>query len=438
MKKFAAMILSLTLMASLAACENSSDNGASENETAESSYVYRPLDNYARFMTNSSGEKVNVSTSFDATADSVLFARLKVTAGEKITPPSGEPARAGYKFAGWSATPDGEPFDFDTPLSGGITLYARWERDDAQNKDEYVEPKLSFVEQKDESAPLKLKSVLSSPIDGGNVRLTTAGLRLLNENKDNVKELLSYTVDSKTSIKSAVFSSNKITVTYDDGNGEKTEEVRVSDMSASLTVDSNYETKAAKYEETVDIPPYSVIMGGSSSMENWKTSVEDMKPVTTANVGIGGTVVEQWTEKLCERLVYPFNPRAVIFYVGINNIINAGKTGEQTGNALKALFDAVHSRLPKAHIYFIMINYVPGFTSYYDEIEIANDMVTKYSADKNYMTLIDAGAGLIKESGKTNGAYFLTDGLHMSMSGYVIWGNAVKNAFIQKETELYK
>ncbi|MBP5193598.1 MAG: hypothetical protein J6126_02575, partial [Clostridia bacterium] len=136
-------------------------------------------------------------------------------------------------------------------------------------------------------------------------------------------------------------------------------------------------------------------------------------------------------------LIYPFNPRAVIFYVGINNIINAGKSGSQTGTALITLFDNVHGRLPNAQVYFIMINKVPGYTSYYGDIDVANEMVIAYSANKSYMTLIDAGAGLVKESGKTNSAYFLTDGLHMSLCGYVIWGGAVKQAFIDKDKEIY-
>ena len=178
-------------------------------------------------------------------------------------------------------------------------------------------------------------------------------------------------------------------------------------------------------------------MAGSSSMENWTTSVTDMAPVTTANVGIGGTTVEQWSEKLAKRLIYPYDPRAVILYVGINNIINSKKSGQETGNALITLFNDIHAHLPNAQIYFILINKVPGYTTYYDDIDIANGTVLSYAGAKDYMTLIDAGRGLIKQSGKTNSAYFLTDGLHMSLCGYVIWGKAVKDAFIEKEKELY-
>ncbi|MBO7378020.1 MAG: InlB B-repeat-containing protein [Clostridia bacterium] len=432
MRKIYVIILAAILLFGLFAC---SKGGESKEQNGE---VYQPVKLYARYLTNTPGENVTLSSGRGATADSTLFFTQEISSGKKLTPPASIPSRDGYKFAGWATSADGQTlFDFDAAVYGGVTLYAKWERDEEEKGETYVEPTLKFVEQKDESAPFILKSVLTAPVENGRVNLPRASIRILTENANNVKELLGYTVNSSTSIRSAIFASNKITVTYNSGAGDMTETVSVSDISASLSVESTYETKAAKYEENVAIAPYSVMMGGSSSMENWSTSVEDMKPVTTANVGIGGTTVEHWSEKLCERLIYPFNPRAVIFYVGINNIINAGKSGSQTGTALITLFDNVHGRLPNAQVYFIMINKVPGYTSYYGDIDVANEMVIAYSANKSYMTLIDAGAGLVKESGKTNSAYFLTDGLHMSLCGYVIWGGAVKQAFIANDKDIY-
>ena len=434
MRKISVIIIAAILLCGLFAC--SEGGGGAAGQTAEK---YQPVKLYARYLTNTPGESVTLSSGYGATADSTLFFSQEITVGKKLTPPADTPTRDGYKFAGWATAADGETlFDFDSAVNGGITLYAKWERDEDEKTETYVEPSLHFVEKKNESAPFIWNSVMTAPVENGKVNLPRASIRILGENANNVKELLGYTVNSSTSIRSAVYASNKITVTYNSGAGDQSQTVNVTDISANLTVESTYETKASKYEQNVNIAPYAVMMGGSSSMENWSTSVEDMKPVTTANVGIGGTTVEHWSEKLCERLIYPFNPRAVIFYVGINNIINAGKSGAQTGEALKVLFDNVHSRLPEAQVYFIMINKVPGYTSYYGDIDVANEMVFVYSANKSYMTLIDAGAGLIKASGKTNSAYFLTDGLHMSLCGYVIWGGAVKQAFIEKEKELYR
>ena len=444
MKKTAlilAIILCLTLLCS---CDNGAeaDNKANDAPVVTANYEYRENDLYARFMGNGGSEIAELPSGKFALCDDMLFACYKITVGQKLTAPAGEPTKAGFKFAGWAEDAEGSKlWDFDKPVESGVTLFAKWERDEADKTEEYVEPKLAFTEKKDESAPFILDGVLNEPVSGDalkSVDLTRAAINVLTENADDVREYLNYTVDGKTRIVSATFASGKITVVYNDGTGDKTLTVSVIDVTESLKVDTNYETKAVKYENNVHIAPYNVIMAGSSSMENWTTSVEDMKPVTTANVGIGGTTVEQWTEKLARRLIYPYSPRAVVFYVGINNIINANKSGAQTGDALVELFEDVHSHLPEAHIYFILINKVPGYTSYYNDIDVANGMVETYSANKDFMTLIDAGSGLIKKSGKTNSAYFLTDGLHMSLCGYVIWGGAVKENFIATEKELYK
>ncbi|MBP5686641.1 MAG: InlB B-repeat-containing protein [Clostridia bacterium] len=437
MKKLAVLLCLVTALCMLFACGGNADGKGGEN--AE----YTPLELYARFMTNVSGEEVNLTTGYYAVGDNLLFSSQKITAGQKISAPTDVPERKGFVFDGWATDIEGtELFDFDEPVYGGVTLYAKWVRDESGQQDEYEEPSLSFTEKKDESSDINVFGVLNSFVEENTVKLTRAAIRLLEENADNVKELLNYTVNSATTVKSATYAGMRVTVTYDNGEDEGEINIDVTDASAEFAVTDNdtYQNKAVKYENNVNLPPYSVIMAGSSSMENWATSVEDMQPVTTANVGIGGTTVEHWSEKLAQRLIYPFNPRAVILYVGINNIINNGKDGEQTGNALVTLFDDIHLHLPEAHIYFIMINKVPGFRNYYGEIDVANGIVTEYAenaAHAEYITLIDAGSVLVKKSGITNKAYFLSDGLHMSLCGYVLWGKEVKNAFIATERELY-
>ena len=83
------------------------------------------------------------------------------------------------------------------------------------------------------------------------------------------------------------------------------------------------------------------------------------------------------------------------------------------------------------------MNLVPGFMAYQSAIERGNEIVTNYGKDKDYISFIDAGKELLKEDGKPNSCYFLTDGLHMSLYGYTVWGQFVKNFVISKEKELY-
>ena len=77
-----------------------------------------------------------------------------------------------------------------------------------------------------------------------------------------------------------------------------------------------------------------------------------------------------------------------------------------------------------------MINKLPGYANKQEDFDIANGRALLYANKNKYLTCIDAGKGLLKDDGSPNASYFLTDGLHMSKYGYVIWGAAVKEAII--------
>lgn len=404
--------------------------------------VYRaPEDTHytVRYMTNGDPSSVELSSGNSALSDSVLFSKENIEKGGKATAPTSAPQRNGYDFVGWSLNKNGvELYDFNNAVTSNVTLYAKWERSGDIISSEYVEPVLTFKEKVDNSVNgVSLNGVLNVPISNGSVSLTTVGIRKLTENADNVKELLNYTINSSATITSATFALNTISLAYTYGGSTSNVSVTVKNITASLNVgNSTYESKAVNYEKK-DIAPYKVILGGSSSMEFWTSSKEDMDPVTTLNVGIGGTTVEHWSNYLAQRLIYPYSPRAVVLYVGINNIINNSKTGTQTGDALKVLFDDIHSHLPDTTIYYVLINLVPGYMKYQADIEKSNSMVAEYSKGKDWMQLIDAGKDLLKETGKPNSAYFRTDGLHMTISGYSIWGKTIKDYFVEHEKSIW-
>lgn len=418
------------------------------------SYQYRSLPITVRYMTNIEGETLTLTSGREATAENTVFQMSTSNTGDKLVPPETEPTRIGYTFSGWAVDKEGEIlYDFDQPISGGINLYAKWVRVDgaAEISLDYTEPSLSFKEQISEELPFTLTGVCNQFISDGVVDLTTVGIKRLTDHASDVSAYLNYTRAQSTVINSATYSGNAVHVTYTVAGvatptevtvtvNDVTAERVVKDKNASDDALKSFENKAQAYEssEETDIEPYNVIMGGSSSMENWRTSVEDMAPVTTKNVGIGGTTAYHWRNYLADRLIIPYSPRAVVLYVGINDIINFGKTGKATGNSLIGLFEYIHERLPETTIHFILINHVPGYyKAYKNYIDTANNMVIEFAESNSYLNIIDAGTVLEKKNGEYSEAYFMPDKLHMSEAGYVLWGAEVKKAVIAKDKELY-
>ena len=429
-------------------------------------YTYSKPPITARFMTNYAGSQRTMTSGRTATSENELYMSVDLTVGEKLTAPAVAPVRKGYTFIGWSTDKKGEEiYDFDTVVSAGLNLYAQWQRDEtgASEEEEYTEPTLSFTEDKSGTEPFVLKQVCGAFLeaDGESVKLTTAGIKRLTANKDNVKELLGYTLNATTTVTSAKYEGGVITVKYSaNGGAEVSASVAVVDDTSNRSVvvsykndnketveDYQYENKAAKYEENYSIGSYGVVLGGSSSMEMWTTSAEDMDGISTINVGIGGTTAKQWADNLAARLIIPYNPRAVVLYVGINDIINAHRTADATVDDLKRLFTVIHTALPETTVHFILINHVPGYytasrpasvRNYASQIDRANNAIIEYAEDLDYLNIIDAGSCLeMTPGGSYFGGYFRKDGLHMSVAGYTLWGAEVKKAVIAKDKELY-
>ena len=387
---------------------------------------------YAFFMWNYPRMSVETPNGFTETADNLVYEKQVIEIGQKITAPKTNPERSKYEFQGWfkEKTCD-NLWNFDTDIAEhSVYLYAKW---GTAQGEEYVEPEYTYPETIITDANYRVTGILNMPIkSNGSVDLTTAAIGRLKASPDNVSFAINYERKQSVTLTESTYneSTHKIHIAVSSG---ETWDITVNDVTASLSVASDnqyYENKALNYEKDLDIENYHIALAGSSSMENWSTSSEDMAPIVTFNHGIGGTTVEHWTEKLLQRLVLPYSPKAVVFYVGVNNIINNNKTGTETGNALKALFDKTHERLPKTKIFYVLINKLPMYGHFQSEFDIANGMALEYQNGHDYLTCIDAGKDLLKDNGLPNAGYFLTDGLHMSKAGYVIWGKAVRDAII--------
>lgn len=411
-------------------------------------YRYEPLDASVRYLTNVAGDTITLSSGREVISENVVYHSESVKTGDILTPPEKAPARIGYNFVGWAVDKAGTTlYDFTQPVTGSLNLYAKWERsNDTETSIDYVEPTLSFSEKIDDSSVFSLTGICNQLIDGPSVDLTTAAINRLTAKASDVRELLNYTRASTTTLDSAVYQGGQVVVKFTVGSVQSTLTVTVNDVTASYNFtdnsatsgidESTFETKARRYEST-DFASYNVVMAGSSSMENWSESAYDMAPVTTKNVGIGGSATEHWNNGLVQRLILPYSPRAVVFYLGINDIINYGKSANATTEGLKNLFTYIHERLPETAIYFILINHVPGYTQYENKITTTNNNMIAFAAQNDYVNIIDAGSVLEKASGKYSEAYFLKDGLHMSLCGYQLWGAVVKNTFIAREKEIY-
>ncbi len=418
-KKF----LTLLLVPFLASCSNNVAHKELVPPEVEDEHYY------AFFMYNYPRTKEESSGGLEELIDNPLYYKTEIQLNTPFSKPTVDPERNYYEFQGWFKEKECETsWNFATDVaSSSVYLYAKWGvvEEPPYIEPEYVAPEPEVIT----DADYRVKQIMNNPIVNGKVTLFKGAISRLNAHKEDVSFAINYAHKAGVSLTSATYNSstNKVTVNFSSGDPfEATVEERV------VALENSYhEQKAQNYENNGgDIEEHHIALVGSSSMENWTTSTEDMSPIVTFNHGIGGTTSVQWEDSLLERLVTPYSPKAVVYYVGVNDIINSNRTGAQTGTTLVNLFNKTHERLPNAQIFYILINKLPSYPHHQANFDTANAAALNYENSHSYLTCIDAGKGLLKPNGEPSWAYFVNDGLHMSKYGYVIWGKAVRDAII--------
>ena len=381
------------------------------------------------FFNNCLREEFTLSNGMKGKGNNLLYKTVEVLDGEKLTKPD-DPSRNNYEFSGWYLEEDCiTEWNFESDVvTSNLRLFAKW---GVAQKEETPEPEYtppSTVLEESASTDYVIDSVMNFKISNNQIKVGKAALDRLAANADNVLPLMEYKVKASKTI-TATYAGGNITVTC----GDATQTIQVKDNSTSWQLDnSNYENKAKNYEAKIadENENYHVMLAGSSSIEFWTSSKEDLEPIVSYNHGIGGTTIEQWDEQLNPRLVYPYKPKMVVYYVGINNVINSKQSAATIWTNLEKFFNNTHAALPDTKVQYIMMNLIPGYKGYFDVINSVNAQVVAYQQNNPWLTLINPGTALLKENGEPNAAYFRTDGLHLSYYGYVVWGGIIKESII--------
>ena len=418
------------------------------NRTGRTVFAEQVQTCYVDFFNNYSREEFTLSNGFTGRGNNLIYKTVGVAKDGLLSKPE-DPVRARYQFAGWFKEEECvNPWNFSTDtVSRNTRLFAYWEPTSAG---EIVEPTYTppstVLEESAEvdyviDSVMNFKKLEKEVASDPDFKVSRSAINKLVLSKDNVLPLMEYKVKNSLSITATYnVGSGKITVTKSNDT-DNPDTYLVADNSAAYTLTasdssnySSYETKAKNYEAKYETEEsYHVMLAGSSSIEFWETSKEDLDPIVSYNHGIGGTTIENWTNKLNQRLVYPYKPKLVVYYVGINNVINSKQSSTTINELIDKFFDETHKSMPNTKVIYILMNQLPGYSTYKNTIDAVNNHVRDYQAThSSWLVLTNPGKDLLKPNGNPSAAYFRTDGLHLSYYGYTIWGGIIKQAIIDE------
>ncbi|MDR2266013.1 MAG: GDSL-type esterase/lipase family protein [Christensenellaceae bacterium] len=178
-----------------------------------------------------------------------------------------------------------------------------------------------------------------------------------------------------------------------------------------------------------------ILLCGSSFIDYWDSAASDFAPLTTYNVGIAATVVSDWS-KWIDLLIMPFKPRAIVLYVGSNDIHGGigTKKGAAVAKEVRQLLDDIMAKLPETFIYYVSIAPTPLREKVWDQSNTCNKDVEAYCKTVDNLRFINCTDALLNQDGTLKPEIYRSDKLHFNEEGYRIWADTIVPILIAEQS----
>ncbi len=173
-----------------------------------------------------------------------------------------------------------------------------------------------------------------------------------------------------------------------------------------------------QWDRKNSFPSNAVLFIGSSSIRLWETR-QCFPDLPVINRGFGGSQIAEITPFI-GRIVVPYQPRAIVFYAGDNDIA-AGKSPQTITNDFRDFVRGVRETLADAPIYFLSIKPSPSRWSMWLNASHANKLIRDFCRSNPGLHYVDLASCLLQEDGTPNPLFYLPDNLHLNAQGYKIW-----------------
>lgn len=171
-------------------------------------------------------------------------------------------------------------------------------------------------------------------------------------------------------------------------------------------------------------PKNAILFAGSSSIVFWRSLTEDMAPLTVLNRGFGGSQMFE-LNMFRDRIVTPYEPRAVLVYEGDNDVA-AGKQPPEILAEYRDFVDHLNEHLPDTDVYFIAVKPSIRRAHLWSTMVEVNEALQALANEHDHVQFLDTSTPMLKDDGAVMDGLLIEDGLHMNANGYAIWTDVIK------------
>lgn len=177
---------------------------------------------------------------------------------------------------------------------------------------------------------------------------------------------------------------------------------------------------AAANEKRPALPDGTLFLG-SSSIRLWDTG-HSFPDRAVLNRGFGGATTPDVLHYY-PRLLPHEKPRAILIYVGENDLAGGAAPGEVARNVL-TLLKKLRGDYPRARIAYLSLKPSPIRWTLWPKMAAVNMTVAARGRVVGF-DYLDVGSSLLARDGLPDASLFRPDGLHMNARGYVRWTQLV-------------
>ena len=176
----------------------------------------------------------------------------------------------------------------------------------------------------------------------------------------------------------------------------------------------------------------SIVLTGSSSIARWNDQAADaLAPLTVIPRGFGGSVMNDVLFHL-DQVALKYRPRAIVIYEGDNDTAY-GIPKDEILFGLKKIITRVHEALPETRIYVMAVKPSTLRVDVWNDAQQVNAAYQEVAKSDPLVFFIDSASPFLREDGKVMTDIFVEDGLHLNVTGNLIWGSIIRAALMPHE-----
>ena len=173
-------------------------------------------------------------------------------------------------------------------------------------------------------------------------------------------------------------------------------------------------------------PAGEIVFYGASNFTYWIKMELDLAPFSVQNHGFGGSTDNDLMH-CANRLLYPYDPAAVVFQSGSNDF-TLGMTVQQVCENKDRMYAMFREKLPDAVFVVLSMLPLPGRAEVWQESRQVNGYLRQYGEKHDRMLFVDATQAMLTQNGDFRPEYFRADGIHLNRDGQQVWAELIRTS----------